>query len=150
MVKIRYSDLPVGLHVIAEREGRDTVVYLLPGLTPAQRRAALLRVRSSARMGHGPGLPAFGMALAIVIDRVRTTARNGVVAMRAHPMLLLPPMIVLVSSAIVVMLMSFVSVISVPGSTGGTVHTVGVTGSPAASQAGRPHSPSAPGGNSSR
>jgi hypothetical protein len=109
MVKIRYSDLPVGLHVRAERDGRHTVIYLLPGLTAGQRRAALIRVRSSARMGQGPSLPAASMAVALGADRLRTTIRNGAAAMRGHPLLLLPPLILLVSGAIVFLLMSFVT-----------------------------------------
>jgi hypothetical protein len=109
MVKIRYSELPAGLHVSAERRGRHTIVYLLPGLTAAQRRAALIRVRSSARMGHGPRLPAVSMAVALGSDRLRTTVRNGAAAMRGHPLLLLPPLILLVSGGIVFLLMSFVT-----------------------------------------
>jgi hypothetical protein len=109
MVKIRYTDLPAGLHVSAEKHGRHTVIYLLPGLTAAQRRAALIRVRSSARMGHGPRLPAFSMAVALGLDRLRSTVCNGAGAMRAHPLLLLPPLILLVSGGIVFMLMSFVT-----------------------------------------
>jgi hypothetical protein len=110
MVKIRYSDLPAGLHVSVEAQGRSTVIYLLPGLTPEQRKAALTRVRSSARMGLGPKLPPASMALALAADSVRTTLRNGATAMRAHPVLLLPPLILLVSSAIVFVLMSIVTV----------------------------------------
>jgi hypothetical protein len=109
MVKIRYTDLPAGLHVSTEKHGRHTVIYLLPGLTAAQRRAALVRVRSSARMGHGPRLPAVSMAVALGLDRLRTTVCNGAGAMRAHPLLLLPPLILLVSGGIVFMLMSFVT-----------------------------------------
>jgi hypothetical protein len=109
MVKIRYSELSAGLHVSAESNGRHTVIYLQPGLTPAQRRAALIRVRSGARMGHGPRLSAAGMVLAVGADRLRTTVRNGAAAMRGHPLLLLPPLIVLVSGAIVFVLMSFVT-----------------------------------------
>jgi hypothetical protein len=109
MVKIRYSELPAGLHVSAEKRGRHTIVYLLPGLTAAQRRAALIRVRSSARMGHGPGLPAVSMTVALGSDRLRTTVRNGAAAMRGHPLLLLPPLILLVSGGIVFVLMSFVT-----------------------------------------
>lgn len=109
MVKIRYSDLPAGLHVTVETDGRSTIIYLLPGLTPAQRRAALTRVRSSGRMGQGPSLPAVGMARAVAADRVTTTVSNGAAAMRRHPMLLLPPLIVLVSAALVFALTSFVT-----------------------------------------
>src|ERR1700723_3335145 len=109
MVKIRYSELPAGLHVRAEARGRDTVIYLLPGLTPAQRRAALIRVRSSSRMGHGPRLPAASMAMAVGADRLRPTVPNGAAARRGPPVLLLPPLILLVSGAIVFVLMSFVT-----------------------------------------
>jgi hypothetical protein len=105
MIKIRYAELPAGLHVTAEGDRRGTVVYLLPGLTPAQRRAALRRIRSSARMGQGPTLPAPAMAAAIAADRARTTARTCAAAMRGHPVLFLPPLIAVVVSAIVFMLM---------------------------------------------
>lgn len=109
MVKIRYSELPSGLHVVPEREGRDTIVYLLPGLTPAQRNAALVRVRSSARVGYGPELPAADMAVAVAADRLRTTVRSGAAAVRAHPMLLIPPLFVLVAAAAAFLLLSFVT-----------------------------------------
>lgn len=109
MVKIRYSELPAGLHVSADHDGRDTIIYLQPGLTAEQRRAALVRVRSSARMGHWPGITSFGMAMAVSADNLRTTVRNGAAAMRGHPLLLLPPLILLVSGAIIFVLMSFVT-----------------------------------------
>lgn len=109
MVKIRYSELPAGLHVSTEHDGRDTIIYLQPGLTAEQRRAALVRVRSSARMGHWPGITSFGMAMAVSADKLRTTVRNGAAAMRGHPLLLLPPLILLVSGAIIFVLMSFVT-----------------------------------------
>jgi hypothetical protein len=32
LIKIRYADLPAGLHVRAECSGRSTIIYLLPGL----------------------------------------------------------------------------------------------------------------------
>jgi hypothetical protein len=105
MVKIRYSELPAGLHVAAAADREGTVVYLQPGLTSAQRRAALVRVRSSARMGQGPTLPRPAMARAIAADRVRTNARIGLAAARRHPLLFLPPVIVLVVSAIVTVFM---------------------------------------------
>ena len=56
--------------------------------------------------GPGPALPALAMALAVAADRARTTTRNGSAALRRHPMLFLPPLIVLLASAIVFMLMS--------------------------------------------
>jgi hypothetical protein len=114
MVKIRYSELPAGLHVVAKACRRGTVVYLLPGLTPAQRRAALVRVRSSARMGQGPPMPTLSMALAVTADRARTTTRNGAAALRRHPMVLLPPLIAVLASAIVFVLMSFVTLTIAP------------------------------------
>lgn len=109
MVKIRYTELPAGLHVAVRAQGRSTVIYLLPGLTLDQRRAALARARSSGRMGQGPLLRPVALARAVTADRAVTVARNGVLAMRGHPMLLLPPLIVLVSGAIVFTLMSFVT-----------------------------------------
>jgi hypothetical protein len=114
MVKIRYTELPSGLHVSASTHGRRTIIYLKPGLTPAERHAALIRVRSSGRMGHGPRLPALGMAAALSADWIRTTTRNGAAAMRSHPVLLLPPLILLVSTAIVFILMSFVTLTTAP------------------------------------
>jgi hypothetical protein len=130
MVKIRYSELPVGLHVTVEQDGRDTIIYLQPGLTPEQRRAALIRVRSSARMGQGPDLTTLGMAMAVSADKLRTTLGNGAAAMRGHPLLLLPPLILLVSGAIIFVLMSFVT-LTVPhhASAGGTQTRVGGPGS---------------------
>ena len=110
MVRIRYAELPVGLHVVTRSQGRCTVVYLLPGLTPAQRRAALTFAWRSARIGQGPRLPARDMAVALVADRLSTTARTVSAATRRHPMLLLPPLVVVVSTLIVFVLLSFVTV----------------------------------------
>ena len=110
MIKIRYLDLPTGLHVCAEAHGSDTIIYLLPGLTTAQRRAALHRARSSARMGHGPALPAAGLACAVAADRVRTTVRNGAAAMRVHPGLVIPPVVITVSAALAYLFLASVSV----------------------------------------
>jgi hypothetical protein len=91
VIKIRYSDLPAGLHLSAEVRGKHTVLFLLPGLTAAQRKAALRRARSAARVGHGPALPAPGLA-----------------AMRMHPAIFIPPLIIMVSVAITyVLLVSF-------------------------------------------
>ena len=101
-MKIRYAELPVGLHVSAEPRGRDTIIFLQPGLTASQRHAALARVRSSGRMGYGPRVSPVGMALAVSADKIRTTVRNGVAAMRGHPLLLLPPVFLLVSTIMVV------------------------------------------------
>jgi hypothetical protein len=54
-------------------------------LTPAQRRGALRRLRSAARLGKGPRLPGPGVALAVAMDTAKSTARNGIAAVRCHP-----------------------------------------------------------------
>jgi len=105
VIKIRYADLPAGLHIEAVARGRDTVVYLLPGLTAAQRQAALRRARSSARMGQGPRLPVAGVLGAVMVDRVRTTIRNGAAAMRGHPAILVPPLVIIMSAAVAYVLL---------------------------------------------
>jgi hypothetical protein len=120
MVRIRYAELPVGLHVATRSHGHRTVVYLLPGLTPAQRRAALTFARRSARIGQGPRLPTGDLAVALVADRLHTTATAVSAATRRHPMLLLPPLVVVVSTVIVFVLLSFVAVnLSPPGNSPG-------------------------------
>lgn len=90
MVRIRYAELPAGLHVATEAGDRCTIVYLKPGLTRAQRKDALTVARRAARFGHGPSLPTLDMAFALAADRTRTTARIMVSALRKHPLLLLP------------------------------------------------------------
>jgi hypothetical protein len=109
LIKIRYQDLPAGLHVLAEAQDNDTIVYLLPGLTTEQRRAALHRARSGARMGYGPELPAARFACAVAADRVRTTLGNSAAAMRVHPGLVLPPVIIMVSAVLAYMLLATMS-----------------------------------------
>ena len=88
MIKIRYRDaneFSPGLHATAERHGRTLNVYLLPGLTTAERRAALRRLRRSGRTRHGPRLPAVPLALGLSADRTGTAiARVGSV-FRVHP-----------------------------------------------------------------
>jgi hypothetical protein len=90
MVKIRYAELPAGLHVATEAFNGCTIVYLKPGLTSAQRKDALTVARRSARFDHGPSLPTLDMAFALAADRTRTTAQITTTAMRKHPLLLLP------------------------------------------------------------
>lgn len=103
MVKIRYAELPAGLHVAIGVRDADTVVYLQPGLTPEQRKQALERARRSARLGHAPRLPALGLAAAIGADRLRTTARAAAAVARRHPVLVLP--LVVLAAGLVAMLM---------------------------------------------
>lgn len=109
MIKIRYAELPAGLHVRTEAHGRSTIVYLLPGLTLAERRAALLRARRGADLGYGPPLPAAGVAIALMRDRVRHTLRNGGLAFRAHPLLLVPPLVIVASATLAYIMMSAVT-----------------------------------------
>ena len=88
MIKIRYRDpreLAPGLYAAAERHSRGTTVYLLPGLSAAQRRAALRRLRISARRGCGPQLPAPQLAVALLADRIRTAAGRAGAVFRSHP-----------------------------------------------------------------
>jgi hypothetical protein len=119
LIKIRYADLPAGLHVRAEAQGRSTIVYLLPGLTPLERRAALVRVRRNASLGHGPRLPGTGIAVAVMVDSVKATLRNGTVAFRAHPLLLLPPVVTAVIATLVYIMLAAVTItISPPQASG--------------------------------
>jgi hypothetical protein len=109
VIKIRYSDLPGGVHVSADVRGKHTILFLLPGLTAAQRNAAIRRARSAARVGHGPVLPALGLARALAADRIATTVRNGLAAMRMHPVIFIPPMIIALCVAIAYVLLVAVS-----------------------------------------
>ncbi|HEY2288633.1 MAG TPA: hypothetical protein VGH88_23065 [Streptosporangiaceae bacterium] len=159
MIKIRYADLPAGLHVRAERSGRSTVIYLLPGLTHTERRAALLRARRSSGLGHGPQLPAGSVAAAVARDRIAATARKGAAAFRAHPLLLLPPVLIAASATLAYVMMSAVSITfpqSAPGgparpgpsaTSGGTPSASGSPGVPGAGPArpGGSRDPRAPG-----
>jgi hypothetical protein len=110
VIKIRYADLPGGLHIRAVARGKDTIVYLLPGLTAEQRQAALRRARSSGRMGQGPQLPAAGVTAAVMVDRIRTTVRNGAAAMRGHPAIFVPPILIIVTAAVAYLLLVSVSI----------------------------------------
>jgi hypothetical protein len=113
MVKIRYAELPAGLHVATEAADRCTVVYLKPGLTREQRKDALMVARRSARFGNGPSLPTLDMAFALAADRTRTSARVGAWAVRKHPLLLLP-VVALILGIIAVSIMAAAAVITLP------------------------------------
>lgn len=75
-IRIAYRELPPGLHGEVGHDGRGVVVYFVPGLTSAQRRAVLRRLRQEARMGIGRPLPAWRLGLALAADRVRAGLRN--------------------------------------------------------------------------
>ncbi len=85
MIKIRYADLPHGLHADVRTCGRRPVIYLLPGLSAAQRRDALRRLIRTSRLGHGPRLRASGVAFAVARDVAKSTGCNGLAAVRCHP-----------------------------------------------------------------
>src|SRR5437764_581933 len=113
MIRVRYRDsneLSPGLHAAAERHGRTTTVYLLPGLTKPERRSALRRLRLSARMGHCPRLPAWQLAVALFADRIRTGVGRAGAVLRLHPAGSTVPVMVLSGGAIALLLFSTVSI----------------------------------------
>ena len=113
MIKIRYRDpneLSPGLHAAAERHGRSTTVYLLPGLSSAQRHAALRRLKISARRGYDPRLPAPQLAVALVADRIRTTVGRAGAVFRSHPAGSTVPVMVVSAGAIAFLALSAVSI----------------------------------------
>ena len=114
MIKIRYSDLPEGLHAKVEAQGRRTVIYLRPALAPAQRRGALRRVRRMAQIGNGPPLSASGVARAMAMDTARSTTRNGMAAVRCHPAGSLFLTALLASATVCYMLFVSVSIHLIP------------------------------------
>jgi hypothetical protein len=113
MIRVRYRDsneFSPGLHAAAERHGRITTVYLLPGLTKPERRSALRRLRLSARMGHCPRLPSGPLALALFTDRIRTGIGRAGAVLRLHPAGSTLPVMVLSGGAIAFLLFSTVSI----------------------------------------
>jgi hypothetical protein len=86
MIRVQYKDqLSHGLNGKAERSGRGTTVYLVPGLTGGQRRAALRRLRQEASRGCGPALPGADLTVALAADRFRAGLRNTAAVVRQHP-----------------------------------------------------------------
>jgi hypothetical protein len=118
MIKIRYRDLSPGLHAAAERHGRSTTIYLIPGLTAPQRQAALRRLRLSARMGHCPRLPAGQFALALLADRVRTMLSQVGAMFRLHPAACMVPVMMASGAMITFVALSGLSVRMLPGPQG--------------------------------
>ena len=113
MIKIRYRDpneLSPGLHAAAERHGRSTTIYLLPGLSAEQRRAALRRLKISARRGYEPKLPAPQLAVALAADRIRTTVGRAGAVFRSHPAGSTVPVMVVSAGAIAFLALSAVSI----------------------------------------
>jgi hypothetical protein len=85
VIHVRYKELSPGLHGKTERSGRGTTVYLLPGLTGRQRKAALRRLRQEASRGLGPELRRPDLAVALAADRFRAGVRNTAAVVRLHP-----------------------------------------------------------------
>ena len=113
MIKIRYRDpreLAPGLYAAAERHSRGTTVYLLPGLSVVQRRAALRRLRISSRRGCGPQLPAPQLAVALLVHRIRTAAGRAGAVFRSHPAASTVPVMVVSAGAIAFLALSAVSI----------------------------------------
>jgi hypothetical protein len=113
MIKIRYRDpneLSPGLHAAAERHGRNTTVYLLPGLSAAQRRSALRRLKISAGRGYDPRLPAGQLAVALLADRIRTSVGRAGAVFRSHPAGSTVPVMVVSAGAIAFLALSAVSI----------------------------------------
>jgi hypothetical protein len=91
MIRIRYKELSSGLHGKAEGSAGRTTVYLLPGLTVRQRRAALRRLRQEASRGCGPALPLPQLMVALSLDRTREGIRGTTAVIRLHPVAALVP-----------------------------------------------------------
>ena len=86
MIRVQYKDqLSPGLHGTAERSAHGTTVYLVPGLTQEQRRAALRRLRQEASRGCGPALPGADLTAALAADRFRAGVRRTAAVIRLHP-----------------------------------------------------------------
>lgn len=111
MIRIRYSsELHPGLNGQAVRHGRTTVVHLLPGLTPAQRAAALRRLRQHGRMGISPRLPAGQLLRAVLADRIRTTFGQAGAIFRTHPAGSTLPLMAVSAAVIGFLVLSAVSI----------------------------------------
>jgi hypothetical protein len=133
VIKIRYRDadeLSPGLHAAAVAQGRNTIVFLLPGLTAAERRAALRRLRLSARMGYCPPLPPAQLTLALAADRIRTTVGQLGTLVRSHPAGSTVPVMVISAGAIAFLALSAVSiqVLHLPHQLGGSSALAGTNG----------------------
>jgi hypothetical protein len=134
VIRIRYRDFSAGtrdaagLYGRAERCARTVTVYLLPGLSAWQRRAVIRRLRMEASRGFGPPLPLPQLAIALGVDRVRTSARIVRAIVRLHPAVTLLP------SAFVVIMMTLFVVASgerpgiTPGTRGGLADAAAVSG----------------------
>jgi hypothetical protein len=132
LIKIRYSDLQPGLHASAETEGKHTVLYLVPGLSPTDRQSAIDRLRASAKVGRGPKLPAIPLALALMADRISVNSRNAAAAARLHPTGLAIPAVVLAGAGVLYALLVTVSIhMGMPATSALALEPLPVTSAPA-------------------
>ena len=105
-VQIRYARLPAGLHIrVTAGHGGRTIVYLLPGLSRGNRRAALARAVSAARLGLGPPLTPAALARAAAADRLRASVRLGVRPVRARPWLLVSLVLLAATAAMAIVML---------------------------------------------
>jgi hypothetical protein len=134
VIRIRYKDFSAGTHDMAglhgrvERCARGVTVCLLPGLTARQRRTVIRRLRQEASRGFGPALPLPQLAIALGLDRVRTTTRIARAIVRLHPAVTLVP-----SALVVAMVTLFVIAAGdrpgiVPGTGRGLADAAAVSG----------------------
>jgi hypothetical protein len=117
MISVRYChsrNLSPGLNATAQCNRRGTVVYLVPGLTRAERRAALRRLRMASRIGAGPQLPPAQLALALLADRIRTVAGRAGAIFRVHPAGSALPLLLVSAGVVVFLSLSAVSVQVLP------------------------------------
>jgi hypothetical protein len=75
----------LGLHADAHGGQRGTVIYLVPGLTPDQRRAALRRMRQAGRLGIRPKISPVNLRFALAVSRVRFALRTSRLALERLP-----------------------------------------------------------------
>jgi hypothetical protein len=144
VIRIRYKDFSAGTHDVTGLHGRvescagGATVYLLPGLTAWQRTAVIRRLRQEASRGFGPALPLPQLAIALSVDRVRTTAGTIKAIVRLHPAVTLVP-----SAFVVAILAVFIMACGdrpgiASGTQGGLADAAAVSGSVARVVSARP------------
>lgn len=136
MICIRYRDLSGGLHAVAECSGRGTTLFLVPGLTAGQRRAALRRLRHESRRGCGPRLPAAQLGVAVAADQVRSAVGQLAAAVRLHPALIMLPTVLVAVLAWLFVATTPLSQRGIAGQQGPGVLAPGITAQVTGGQAG--------------
>jgi hypothetical protein len=110
VVKIRYARIPESLHVEVRSERGKAIIYLAPGLSRAQRQAALRKARQSGRVRHSPPLPASRLLVAVCADRAKTISMAAAAAARAHPVGFAVPAVTVVAALALYALLTSVDV----------------------------------------